>query len=70
MFMMKIVCMHFKIFLCLISLAILLGIITVTPCQRGQKCSLLGRAYAIDTQRADELTENAKNLICKMLKKN
>ena len=40
---MKILCMHLKIFLCLTAAAILLGIVTVTPCQRGQKLSLLGR---------------------------
>ena len=67
---MKTLCMHIKIFICLISLAILLGIITVTPCPQGQKYSLLGRAYAIDTQRADELVEKVKNLICRCCKKN
>ena len=52
---MKILCMHLKIFLCLTAAAILLGIVTVTPCQRGQKLSLLGRAYALDTARCGEL---------------
>ena len=66
---MKTLYLHIKIFLCLISLAILLGVITVTPCQQGQKCSLLGRAYAIDTQRADELAEKIKNLICRCCQK-
>lgn len=66
---MKILCMHVKFFLCIFSLAILLGIITVTPCQRGQKASLLGRSYGIDSQRADELAEDTKNLICKIIRK-
>ncbi len=66
---MKILCMHVKIILCIFSLAILLGIITVTPCQRGQKSSVLGRTYGFDSQRADELAEDTKNLVCKIIRK-
>lgn len=59
---MKILCMHLKIFLCLTAAAILLGIVTVTPCQRGQKLSLLGRAYALDTARCGELADGVREL--------
>ena len=59
---MKILCMHPKIFLCLTAAAILLGIVTVTPCQRGQKLSLLGRAYALDTARCGELADGVRGL--------
>ncbi len=61
--------MHLKIFLCIFALAIVLGIITVTPCPRGQKCSILGRTYAIDSHRGEELVENTKSLFAKLFKK-
>lgn len=64
---MKIICMHMKIFLCLVAAAIFLGIVTVTPCQRGQKCSLLGRAYALDTARCGELMTDIKGLAGKII---
>ena len=35
---MKILCMHLKIFLCLTAAAILLGIVTVTPCGELADC--------------------------------
>ncbi len=66
---MKIICLHLKLFLCLFSLAVLLGIITVTPCQRGQKGSLLGRAYGLDTGRAGELADTARNFLCGLIRK-
>ncbi len=61
--------MHLKMFLCLFSFAVLLGIITVTPCARGEKNSLIGRSYGLDTCRANELCEEGKNLVCKLMKK-
>ncbi len=66
---MKILCMHLKIFLCLTAAAILLGIVTVTPCQRGQKRSVLGRAYALDTARCGELMDDIKGLANKIINK-
>ena len=63
---MKIVCMHLKILLCLITIALLLGIITVTPAQAGQKCALLGRTYAVDNARIGELTDKIKNGVCRL----
>ena len=66
---MKILCMHLKIFLCIFALAIVLGIITVTPCPRGQKCSILGRSYSINSERGAELAENAKSFFAKICKK-
>ena len=53
---MKIVWMHVRIFLCLTSLLILLGIVTVSPCAWGEKCSLFGRKYHWDGGRLEELT--------------
>lgn len=64
---MKILCMHLKLFLCLTAAAILLGVVTVTPCKRGQKCSLLGRAYALDTARCGELMNDMKDLANKLI---
>ena len=66
---MKTVCMHLRIFLCLLSALVLLGILTVTPCPRGQKFSLFGRAYAVDTARAGELIDGLRGLLCRCCKK-
>lgn len=63
---MKTLCMHVKICLCLTALAVLLGIITVTPAAEGQKGSLLGRVYAVDNARIGELTEKIKCGICRL----
>lgn len=61
---MKVVCMHLKIFICIFALAVILGIITVTPCPSGQKHSLLNRAYAYDAVRCGELCDMLRNKIC------
>ena len=66
---MKILCMHLKIFLCVFVFLVLLGIITVAPCEMGRKNSLLGRSYGFDKNRLNELTDKAKNKICCMCKK-
>ena len=65
---MKIVWMHVRIFLCLTSLLILLGIVTVSPCAWGEKCSLFGRKYHWDEGRLEELTDKVRNTVCRRLK--
>lgn len=62
---MKILCMHLKIFLCVTAAAIVLGIVTVSPCTDGKKCSLLGRAYGFDGNRVSELCNKVKSMVCK-----
>ena len=61
--------MHIKIFLCIVAVLILLGIITVTPCQHGESGSLIGRMYGFDGARGKELCAIAKNKICSLCKK-
>lgn len=60
---MKIFCMHLKIFFFIFAFAILLGIITVTPCSSDEKCSLCGRKFGFDPARVKELSSSAKNKI-------
>ena len=62
---MKILCMHLKIFLCVAAAAIVLGIVTVSPCADGKKCALLGRTYGFDSGRVSELCGKVKQLVCK-----
>lgn len=61
---MKILCIEGKIVLCLLTAALLLGVITVTPCAMKEKGSLFGRKYHFDGNRMNELTEMAKNRLC------
>lgn len=61
--------MHIKIFLCVLAILILLGIITVTPCQIGDECSVLGRTYGVDGGRGRELCSIAKKKLCSLCKK-
>ncbi|MBE6636881.1 MAG: hypothetical protein E7618_03640 [Ruminococcaceae bacterium] len=58
--------MHLKIVLCLLTIALLLGILTVTPAQAGQQGALLGRVYAVDNARIGELIDKAKNGLCRL----
>ena len=53
------------------AMAVLLGIITVTPCAPDCKegIALLGRSYDFDAQRVRELYNNIGNLFCKLKKK-
>lgn len=62
---MKILYVELKILCCLLMAALLLGIITVTPCAMGQRGSLLGRCYGFDTCRFGELTDKMKTCICR-----
>ena len=62
---MKILYVEFKIFCLLLVAALLLGIITVTPCALGKKGSLLGRCYGVDACRFGELTGKMKDCICR-----
>lgn len=66
---MKIFCMHLKIFFTLFAVALVLGIITVTPCACGKKGSLLGRCFGVDSYRAKELCSMSKDKISSMCKK-
>ena len=61
----KILCIEGKIVLCLLTAALLLGVITVTPCAMKEKGSLLGRKYHLDTCRIGELSGLAKQCLCK-----
>lgn len=61
---MKVLCIELKILLALAVLAVLLGVITVTPCATGQKGSFLGRAYGLDSCRVKELTSKMKEKLC------
>ena len=60
---MKTVCMHFRLFLCFLSAAVLLGVITLTPCAWGEKGSLLGRRYGWDSGRFCELSDRVKQVV-------
>ena len=66
---MKLLYWEFKILLCLLMAALLLGLIIVKPCAMGQKGSLLGRCYAFDGGRWNELTDKMKNTVCHCCKK-
>lgn len=57
---MKVICIECKILLMMILIALLLGIITVTPCS-SDKPSMLGRCYGIDSCRIKELMNKAKS---------
>ncbi|MBQ7779177.1 MAG: hypothetical protein IJ404_01680 [Clostridia bacterium] len=63
---MKTICIEIKILMMIAFLALILGIITVTPCA-GNK-GLLGRCYGIDRGRCKELAGKAKNAINGMCK--
>ena len=63
---MKVICVELKILMMVIFFAVVLGIITVTPCG-GQK-GFLGRCYGFDQGRCKELGSKMKNsltAICK-----
>ena len=61
--------MHLKIFFFIFAFAIVLGIITVTPCEMGRKCSLWGRRFGFNKSRVTELSSMAKNKICSLCTK-
>ena len=61
--------MHIKIFLIFFAFLILLGIITVSPCQMGKSGSFLGRTYGIDGYRGKELCSVVKGKLCVLCKK-
>ena len=65
---MKLFGMHARLFLCFFSLLILLGIITVSPCAWGDKCSLFGRKYHLDGGRFEELADKVKEIVGQKLK--
>ncbi len=57
---MKVICIELKILIMIALIALLLGIITVTPCTH-DKPSVLGRCYGIDSCRIKELMNKAKH---------
>ncbi len=63
---MKVICVELKILMMIVFLAVILGIITVTPCG-GQK-GFLGRCYGFDQGRCKELACKAKNAMTDMCK--
>ena len=63
---MKTLCIEFKILLMIAFLALILGIITVTPCAGKQ--GFLGRCYGIDRGRCKELADKAKGAMNGMCK--
>ncbi len=65
---MKIICVELKILMMIVFFAVVLGIITVTPCPPGQKNSLLGRCYGFDSCRCKELGGKMKNAMTDMCK--
>lgn len=65
---MKVLCIELKILLALAVLAVLLGVITITPCAMGQKGSFLGRTYALDSCRVKELSCKMKEKFCTLCK--
>lgn len=63
---MKTICIEIKILMLILFFAVILGVITVTPCA-GKK-GFLGRCYGFDQGRCRELgckMKNAMNGICK-----
>ncbi len=66
---MKVLCIELKILLALAVLAVLLGVITITPCAMGQKGSVLGRSYALDTCRVKELFGKMKGKLSSLCNK-
>lgn len=66
---MKVLCVEFKILLMIAVLAVLLGVITVTPCAMGQKGSLFGRTYGFDSCRVKELSTKMKEKLCSLCNK-
>ena len=65
---MKVICVELKILMMVIFFAVVLGIITVTPCPSGQKNSVLGRCYGFDSCRCKELGCKVKNAVSSMCK--
>ncbi len=65
---MKVICIELKILMLMAVLAVLLGVITVSPCVTGQKNSLLGRCYRFDGCRCKELGNKMKNAMSSMCK--
>ena len=63
---MKTICIELKILLMITFIALILGIITVTPCA-GKK-GFLGRCYGFDKGRCKELAGKAKNAMSDMCK--
>lgn len=63
---MKVICIEFKILMMIAFIALILGIITVTPCA-GKK-GFLGRCYGIDRGRCKELADKAKGAMNGMCK--
>ena len=63
---MKVICIELKILLMIMFLALILGIITVTPCS-GKK-GFLGRCYGFDQGRCKELGNRMKNTLSGMCK--
>ncbi len=61
---MKTICIEIKILMILAFLALILGIITVTPCS-GKK-GFLGRCYGFDQGRCKELACKAKHAMTDM----
>ncbi len=63
---MKVICIELKILLMIVFIALILGIITVTPCS-GKK-GFLGRCYGFDQGRCKELACKAKGAMNDMCK--
>ncbi len=61
---MKVLCIELKILLMIVFIALILGIITVTPCS-GKK-GFLGRCYGFDQGRCKELASKAKHAMTDM----
>ncbi len=63
---MKVICIEIKILLMIVFIALILGIITVTPC--AGKRGFLGRCYSIDRGRCKELANRARGAMNGMCK--